>query len=290
MRDLAEDVRATVDFFLAQSGGAAVDRLLITGGASQTDGLAAAIAGHIPAEVLRVNPFSGLTIGDTGLAPADLERATTTAAGAVGLALWPFDAPAIRLSVLPDEVAAARRARRMISLAACGVAGLALVLGLVGAAEVIQVHSARSQVSQAKAKVTQKTAEVATLQAQTAIYTQMSTQAALVATDLQGEIDWVRVLGQVAGVMPASLNLAGFTGVSTAGAAGVPGVGTLNFSVKGTGGLAAVAQWMRGLQRDKDLSGTWVSGVSVTPQSVAFSSSTNLTPTSYSNRSKAVLP
>ncbi len=43
LRDLAEEVKATVDFFVAQSDGVAVDRLLVTGGAAQTQGLIEAL-------------------------------------------------------------------------------------------------------------------------------------------------------------------------------------------------------------------------------------------------------
>ncbi len=111
LRDLAEDVRGTVDFFMAQTEGSTIERLLITGGASQTEGLASAIGSSVSASVMQIDPFSALALdGNLGLEREAIERASASATTAIGLALWPVESPLIRLSVLPEEVAAARRA------------------------------------------------------------------------------------------------------------------------------------------------------------------------------------
>ena len=305
MRELADDVRATVDFFLSQSDGASIDRFLVTGGASQTEGLATALVGSPPVTVSQVDPFKSLSVGDIGLDESALKSASAVAATAVGLALWPYESPLIRLSVLPDEVVAARRARRLMTTAACGVAGLAVVLGLIGASQALRVHSAENQVKAAQAQVARLTTEAGQLQAQTAVHGQAKARSTLVVTALQGDIDWVRVLGQLAAVMPKDLSLTSFTGArATAGSSSsstsstsstsssTPGVGTLSFDVTGTGGLPAVSNWLKGLQSDRDVSGVWVSGITVTKNggTVTFSSTSNLTTVAESNRAKAVQP
>ena len=302
MRELADDVRATVDFFLSQSDGASIDRFLVTGGASQTEGLATALVGSPPVTVSQVDPFKSLSVGDIGLDESALKSASAVAATAVGLALWPYESPLIRLSVLPDEVVAARRARRLMTTAACGVAGLAVVLGLIGASQALRVHSAENQVKAAQAQVARLTTEADQLQAQTAVHGQAKARSALVVTALQGDIDWVRVLGQLAAVMPKDLSLTSFTGArATAGSSSsstsstpssTPGEGTLSFDVTGTGGLPAVSNWLKGLQSDRDMSGVWVSGITVTKNggTVTFSSTSNLTTVAESNRAKAVQP
>ena len=147
MRDLAEDVRATVDFFTSQGNGASVDRILVTGGASMTEGLAASIGGQLPVPVTQIDPFSTLSIGDVGAESEQLKQASQP--GRLQLwawLLWPVGSPLIRLSILPDEVAAARRARRAVSLAAGGVAAIAVVLGVAGAGQILAVRSAQDQV------------------------------------------------------------------------------------------------------------------------------------------------
>jgi type IV pilus assembly protein PilM len=297
LRDLAEDVRGTVDFFMAQTEGSTIERLLITGGASQTEGLAAAIGSSVSASVMQIDPFSALALdSDLGLERDELARASSSATTAVGLALWPVGSPLIRLSVLPEEVAAARRLRRIMGLAAASVAGLAAFLGVVGAGEFLAVHSAQNQVRVAQGHVQALNTQVAQLEAATAVHGQMQAQAQIVIGSLQGDIDWVRLLGQLAAVMPPNLSLTNFDGAraataaATTGSAGTPGVGTITFSVKGTGGLPTVSAWLDGLAQDQSLEGTWVSGISVTANAgaVTFSSTSDITSVAHSGRAEAV--
>ena len=297
LRDLAEDVRGTVDFFMSQTEGSTIERLLITGGASQTEGLAVAIGNTVSASVVQVDPFSNLTLGDLDLDPDGFGRASASATTAIGLALWPVESPLIRLSVLPEEVAAARRARRMMALAATSVAGLAAFLGVVGAGEFLAVHSAQHQVKTAESRVQSLTNQVSQLQAETAVHGQVQAQAKIVIGTLQGDIDWVRLLGQLAAVMPPNVALTSLNGsriLSTAGSAAsssnTPGVGTLTFSVKGTGGLPAVAAWLDGLAEDQSIEGTWVNGITLTGNggSVSFSSTSDITSVAQSGRAEAV--
>jgi hypothetical protein len=124
----------------------------------------------------------------------------------------------------------------------------------------------------------------------------------LVVTALTGDIDWVRVMSELTAVMPPNVALSSVTGTRTAptssssatssssSSGSSPGVGTLSFSVTGTGGLPTVAAWLEHLQRDRDLQGTWVSGVSLTSGGgkVTFTSTANLTTVAQSNRAQAV--
>jgi type IV pilus assembly protein PilM len=293
LRDLAEDVRATIDFFTAQAEGTVISRLLITGGASQTEGLVAAIGGSLSVDVIQIDPFQSLTLADLGLEPEELTRSAASATTAIGLALWPVGSPLIRLSVLPEEVATARRARRLMTATACGVAGLAGILGVVSATQLIRVHSAQHKVLEAQQQAATLTSQKDELQALTSVHGQVQSQTRLVVTALQGDIDWVRLLGQLAAVIPSDLTLSSMSGsrtTSSASAASSGGVGTLAFTVTGNGGLPAVASWFDELQRDPSLSGTWVSGIVVTTNggSVTFTSTSNLTAAAESNRAEAV--
>jgi type IV pilus assembly protein PilM len=298
LRDLAEDVRGTVDFFMAQTEGSTIERLLITGGASQTEGLASAIGSSVSASVTLVDPFSSLALdGELGLERDALARASSSATTAVGLALWPVGSPLIRLSVLPEEVAAARRVRRIMGVAAMSVAGLAAFLGVVGAGEFLTVHSAQHQVKAAQNHVQALSTQVAQLQAATAVHGKVQAQAQIVVQSLQGDIDWVRLLGQLAAVMPPNVSLTSFDATRAAAGAGsaassssTSGVGTLTFSVKGQGGLPTVSAWLDGLARDQSLEGTWVAGISVTSNggTVTFSSTSNITSVAQSGRAEAV--
>jgi hypothetical protein len=174
------------------------------------------------------------------------------------------------------------------------------VLALVSAGQAIAVHDAKAQVHKAQQQVASLQSQVGTLQSATAVHGQAHARATLVVAALTGDIDWVRVLGQLAAVMPPNLHLSSFTGSRATAASGgssssstsAPGVGTLSFNVTGSGGLPAAAAWLQGLQRDHDLQGTWISGISITPSGgqVTFTSTANLTPLAQSSRAQAVKP
>jgi hypothetical protein len=97
--------------------------------------------------------------------------------------------------------------------------------------------------------------------------------------------------------MPANLSLTSFTGTrsnlgatSSSASSTTEGIGTVNFSVTGGGGLPAAANWVLGLQRDPDLEGTWVTGISVKVNGgpVTFSSTAIMTGVAESNRAQEV--
>jgi type IV pilus assembly protein PilM len=289
IRDLAEDVRATVDFFLAQAEGSTIDRLLVTGGAAQTAGLADAIAGNLPCEVMGIAPFAGLPHDKIDLDPEALSRAAACATTAVGLALWPVGSPMIRLSILPEEIAQARQARRVRQMAVAGTLVVAVLLGMGGAYRELQVRSAEHDTKVLNAQAAALTGDVATLQASTTVHNSMLTRAGMVTSALKGDVDWVRVLGQLSSVMPAQVHITSFTGTRATGH-GSTGIGTVTFSVTGPGDAKNAAQWIEALQKDPNFQTTWVSGISInpasptSPETASFSSTANITPASQSSR------
>lgn len=292
LRDLGEDVRATMDFFVSQADGSRIERLLVTGGASQTEGLVEQLAGGLDVAIRRIDPFANLVIGDLGLDTDALNRARATAATAVGLALWSADSPSNRLSVLPSELAAARKARRQAFLAGVGVAALAGVLVVAGAGEVIATHVARNQVHTAQQQAAALQAQVSKLQAETSVHTKVLQRAQMDRAALQGDVNWVGLIQGIEAITPPGLSIQTLAASRADGAtrtAGTSGVGTVAFTVQGPGGLPAVAAWIDALQSDHSIQGTWVSGISVSaPGTLTFNSSANLTPQAESNRAQAV--
>lgn len=292
IRDIGEDVRATIDFFVSQSNGARVESLLVTGGASMTAGLVEELAGDMDVDIRRIDPFATLTLGDIGLSEEMLNKARCSASTAVGLALWAADPPSVRLSVLPHDVEEARKARRKTRLAIAGVAGFATLLLVAGAGETMVAHNAKSQAQAAQHHVVQLQAEVARLQAETAIHSKVLQREHQLTSALQGDIDWVRVIDEIKAATPPSLQIESIAGLRPASgtAASKSGAdGSLTFSVTGNGGLPAVAAWLDSLQKDTSIQGTWVASISTgSGGSVSFGSTTNLTTHAYSNRVQAV--
>lgn len=299
MRELAEEVRATIDFFMSQSDQSGVDRLLITGGAAQTEGLALSIAGNLPVNVMVLDPVATLDTSALGLDQDQLGRLSTSSATAIGLALWPTESPLIRLSVLPEEVHAAQKARQMVTMAAAGLGGLAVLLGLAGAGQWLQLHSARDRVHSAQAQAAALGGEVNHLRALTAVHGQVEARSALEKTALTGDVDWVRVIGQLASAMPQQLSLTSFSGTrsttpssgtASSGGSSGPSVGTVNMAVTGGGGLPSASAWLVGLASDLDLSNVTIGGINVQNNGggVTFSTTASLTAQSHSNRAEEV--
>jgi type IV pilus assembly protein PilM len=293
VRELAEEVRATIDFFVGQSGNVDVERLLVTGGGSLTERLPGAIAGNLPTHVLAINPFALFDTSESGYTPGQLEAMSAGATTAMGLALWGSDAPLIRLSLLPEEVAQTRRTRRLVATAGVGLAALVGLLGFAAGVQQLRVHSAQHQAQQKEAQVASLTADVNRLQAATAVHGQLEGRLTLAAQTLTGEIDWVRVLGQLAFVMPSNVQLSSLTATRTTqtpsvSSSAAAGTGSLAVSAKGSGGLPSASAWIVDLGRDPDLGPPTVNGVTVDHNggNVTFSSLVSLTPTAYSHRAQ----
>jgi Tfp pilus assembly protein PilN len=174
------------------------------------------------------------------------------------------------------------------------IAAVAAGLALGGVYQMLRVHDAREQVKQAQAATVSLTNQVNSLTARTALHGQVEARAALVGQALTGDVDWVRLLGQLAQVIPPGLTLTSFSGQESttpaaSGTASSSSIGTLSYSIKGTGGLPEVSDWLNGLAGDPDVEGTWVSGISVTTGSaVSFSSTDYMTTVSESNRAAEV--
>jgi type IV pilus assembly protein PilM len=82
-----DEVRGSLDYYLASSGSAPISRLVITGGGARLGGLAARlqVTTRIPVEV--GTPMHSLQIGRTGLSPEQIAFVEPLAAVPVGLAL-----------------------------------------------------------------------------------------------------------------------------------------------------------------------------------------------------------
>lgn len=82
-----DEVRGSLDYYLASSGSASITRLVLTGGGARLTGLAARLGTvtRVPVEI--GTPISNLRIGNTGLSPEQMAFVEPLAAVPVGLAL-----------------------------------------------------------------------------------------------------------------------------------------------------------------------------------------------------------
>ena len=87
LNEFVDEIRGSVDYFLATSGSRPLTRLVLSGGGSLAPGLAQKLAAAVRTPVEYGQPFSQLTMGRTGLAPEQIRFVEPLAAIPVGLAM-----------------------------------------------------------------------------------------------------------------------------------------------------------------------------------------------------------
>jgi type IV pilus assembly protein PilM len=87
LAEFVDEVRGSVDYFLATSGSRPLSRLVLSGGGSLVPGLAEKLAAAVRTPVEYGRAFSRLTVGRTGLEPDQIRFVEPLAAVPVGLAM-----------------------------------------------------------------------------------------------------------------------------------------------------------------------------------------------------------
>jgi type IV pilus assembly protein PilM len=82
-----DQVRSSLDYYMASPGARPIERIVVTGGGSRLTGLVAKLHDSTRVEVLIGSAFAELSVGKTGLSPEQVEFVEPLAAVPVGLAL-----------------------------------------------------------------------------------------------------------------------------------------------------------------------------------------------------------
>jgi type IV pilus assembly protein PilM len=85
--EFVDEVRGSIDYYLATSASRPLSRLILSGGGSLAPGLAQKLATSVRAQVEYGRSFAQLTIGKTGLAPEQVRYVEPLAAVPIGLAM-----------------------------------------------------------------------------------------------------------------------------------------------------------------------------------------------------------
>jgi len=299
MGSLVDEVCGSLDFFLAQTDTERVDRVLLTGGAVQTNGLVARLEAALGPIVTVANPLETIAIGKTGLSETQLRQSAPYMLTPIGLALW-GGADQRPISLLPKEVLVARRQRQQTTMAAVAVGGVAALLVVGWGLRAVQVTQAHNRAQTAEATVATLEAQKAKLAPVAAVYSDVQTRGQLTLTALGHDVDWVHLLQQITAVMPPDVTITTFGGTkppvsaSAAAAAAAPSAdGTITISAVAKGGQESVANWLRALATIPGLQNTWVSssnkgGVAGAGAAVTFSSDASVTKAAESDRAQKI--
>lgn len=277
---LVEEIRGSLDYFMAQSQSAAVDRVLVTGGGSRMAGLMERLQAQLGATVEPARPLAGLKIGrSVGLSEDQLADIEPLLAVPVGLALaGEVRKGSRRITLMPREVAVGREQRRQAVLAGGGVAALAALLVGMWAAGGGQVTRERDNAEEAEEETKALEREVATLGDTISLDLELAQRREQVKTVLATDVAWTRLFNEVATVLPSDVWLTSFNAKSEGG---------VNFSAKGFD-QTSTARWLLRMAELKSLSGLWVPTSAKdgagNASTVTFTSDANLTPAANSDR------
>ena len=280
---LVEEIRGSLDYYLAQPQSLPINRLLVTGGASRTAGLLERLAAQLDGQVEAGRPLAGLRIGNVGLSESQLAALEPAIAVPIGLAMaGEVQRGVRRISLLPREVAVVRQERRQLLAALAAVGGLAALLAALWAARAGQVAQENDRADEAERRAAQLQQERARLGDTTTIETDLSQRQAQVQGVLGDDVAWTRLFQEIATVIPSDVWLTSFTGQK-----GNPG--TVTFAGQGFD-HTSTARWLLRISELRSFNGLWVSSSTKQGEGpgalVSFTSQANLTPQARSDRAQ----
>ena len=280
---LVEEVRGSLDYYLAQSQSSSIDRILVTGGGSRMPGLMERLQAQLGATVEPARPLTGLQIGKgVGLTAHELGEIESLLTVPIGLALAGEHRKGVRrINLVPREVAVVREQRRQTVLAGAGVAALAAVLLGAWGARGGQVVSETNHAKKAEVSAAALQKEVDSLADTVRLDAELGERRGQVQRVLASDVGWTKLFNEIATVLPNDVWLTSFSGESS---------GSVSFTAKGFD-QTSTARWLLRLAEIKSLAGVWVQSSTKSDEggvsSVTFSSDANLTPAANSKRAES---
>jgi type IV pilus assembly protein PilM len=265
---LVEEIRGSLDYYLAQSQSSPIGRVLVTGGGSRLPGLMERLQSQLGGRVEPAHPLAALRIGQVGLTQAQLAEYEPLMTVPIGLAMAGEPTKGVRrISLLPQEVAVVREQRRQAAAAFAGVAGLGVLLMLVWLQRQSAVSNEKKKADEAEQQVSALQAEKASLANVTTLQSDLTQRQAQVTQVLKTDVDWPTIFNDVATEIPADVWLTSFQGQKGAatggagGAAAVPANSSTigNVTIQGKGfDHTSTARWLLRIGDLKEFTGLWV--------------------------------
>jgi type IV pilus assembly protein PilM len=298
---LVDEIRGSLDYYLAQSQSSPIGRVLVTGGGSRLPGLMERLQSQLGGRVEPAHPLAGLKIGPVRLSQAQLAEYEPLMTVPIGLALAAEPTKGVRrISLLPQEVAVVREQRRQTAAVMAGVGGLAVLLGALWLAQQGKVNDEEDSAQQAEQRTAQLQAEQARLRDVTTLQNDLQSRQTQVTSVLKEDIAWTKVFNDIATVIPGDVWITSFQGQKVAAPttpAATPGVpaataarttlGTVTFQGKGND-QTSTARWLLRVSELTEFTGLWVPNSTKSgtgdQQLVTFQSTAQLTQGAVSKR------
>jgi len=223
---LVGELRSSIDYYATLTGRSPVRRVVVTGGGSRLSGFVEQLQQQLRLPVVPGSALNRIDFSRLRFPPEELDRLDSSVAVVIGLAL-PGPKGVKELDLLPPEVLAGRKRKRIER--GVVIAGIALValMAVLGVLRFLKVHDAENQVSALQAQITD-------LQAQIPKYSKIQQERALILhySDISNpivtdEVYWPGVLVALNKATPKGGTVTSFSGTAdppSAPATPTPGV------------------------------------------------------------------
>ncbi len=282
---IINEIRGSLDFYLAQADDGGISRVVLTGGGSRVAGLQDQLAAALDVPVERARPLEGIQVKPAGMDEQVVRDAEDLLAVAIGYGFTaePLPGKERRITLLPAELVSRRVEQRRAVMAGAGVAALAALLVAVWLGRQGAVADEQRRAEAAEAETTRLRQEIAQLADVEGLEAELARRRQTMVAVVEDEVAWPRLLQEIAAVMPNDVWLTSFNG-----SRGDPGT----ISVSGMGfDHTSSARWLLRINELESIAGLWLpsSAVSAGPagqQLVTFSSNANLTEAARSDRAE----
>jgi type IV pilus assembly protein PilM len=227
INELINEIRNSIQYFASLPGRLPVARVLVTGGGSALHGLTEALEAQIHLPVLSVSPLSRLDTSKLDLTDEQVEEVSPVLSTPIGLALSEPDKAIKKFNLLPPQVIARARMKKIQERTLVGCVAVVVLLVGFGALKFLQVHNAQNNVNQLQASITTLNAQVPKYDQVVAANEAYTAGVNRRAGVLNTAIDWPVALNNLITITPPSAQVQTFDGQSstaagTSTAAGAP--------------------------------------------------------------------
>ena len=220
MNELVGEIRNSIQYFASLPGRLPVSRVLVTGGGSALHGLIPLLEAQVRLPVLSVSPLTRLDTSKLDLSIEQADEVSPVLSTPIGLALSEPDKSIKKFNLLPPEVAARARLKRIQQRTLVGCAAVLILLVGFGAWKFLQVHNAQNQVSAIQSNIDVLNAQVPKYDSVVAANNAYAAGVTRRSTVLNSAVDWPTALNSLISITPADAQVQTFTGLSVASTTG----------------------------------------------------------------------
>jgi len=263
MLELVDEIRNSIQYFASLPDRLAVSRVLVTGGGSELQGLVAMLESQVRIPVHACSPLARVDISRLDLTGDQIAAIAPVLTSPIGLALPEPDKAVQKFNLLPPEVAAKARMRRIQHRTLIGSVAVLALLVLFGGWKFFQVHNEQNNVDSLQSSIASLNAQVPKYDVVVAANDAYTAGVARRASVLNSSVDWPLALSSLIAITPANASVQSFSGSQIVAGATTAG-GTAPGSATGTqaAAIGTINLYVSGPGPSLSISEAWINAVS----------------------------